>query len=159
MPTTFLCNVASSSQQPKERVYTYERDIICLPHSFAGKLIKIPRNRDALSESGLVGKMTLSSNMTEDELFSEIRSVFRGPMGGSADFPFQVLQPTGGSSRSLTVPAVSSTFRWTAAAIAWKSTKTPIYILAQDNLQVSDIHDVHLAYTTMPRESTPCSDL
>ena len=134
LPTAFLRNIASN--QPKERVYTYERDIICLPCSCDAKVIRIPRNRDALSESGLVGKITLSSNMTEDELFSEIRSVFRGPMGGNEDFPFTILQPTGGSSRSLTVPAVSSTFKWTAGAIASKSTKIPIYILAQDKLQV-----------------------
>ena len=100
-PTAFLHNVASN--QPKERVYTYDRDIICLPRSYDGKVIRIPRNRDALSEAGLVGKVTLSSNMTEDELFGKIRSVFRGPMGGNEDFPFLVLQPTGGSSRSLTL--------------------------------------------------------
>ena len=83
-----------------------------------------------LSEAGLVGKVTLSSNMTKDELFGEIRSVFRGPMGGNEDFPFLVLQPTGGTSRSLTIPAVSSTYKWTTGAIISKSTKTPIYILS-----------------------------
>ena len=121
----------------RERVYTYDRDIVCLPQSYAGKIIPIPRNREVLSRAGLVGKITLSSNMSEEEIFDEIRSVFRGPMGKSSDFPFEILQSTGGNSRSLTIPAVSSNFKWTAGAVASKSSKVPIYILAQDKLKVS----------------------
>lgn len=79
--------------------------------------------------------------MTEEEIFSEIRRVFCNPMRGSKDFPFEILQSTGGSSRSLTVPAVSSTFKWTAGAIVPKGTKLPLYILAQDTLQVYKILD------------------
>ena len=74
--------------------------------------------------------------MNEDEIFEEIRSVFRGPMRGNKQFQFDILQSTGGNSRSLTIPAVSSTFKWSASAVASKSVKTPIYILAQDELEV-----------------------
>ena len=98
-------------------------------------MITIPRSREELSKAGLVGKISLSSDMSEDAIFEEIRSVFQGPMRGSSLFSFEVLQSTGGKSKSLTIPAVSSSFRWTASAIA-KNPKMPIYILAQDPLEV-----------------------
>ena len=53
---------------------------------------------------------------------TEIRSVFKGPMGNNAD----VLQSTGGGSKSL-VPALSSSYQWTASALAPKNVKTLIY--------------------------------
>ena len=70
--------------------------------------------------------------MTEDEIFDEIRSVFHNQMNTNPFFQFEILQATGGTSKSLTIPAVS---KWTASAIAGKNAKVPIYILAKDNLQ------------------------
>ncbi len=102
-------------------------------------MVPIPRSasvRDYLGKNGLIGKIQLESSMTEEQIFSEVRSVFKQAMGSCATFGFEILQPTGGVSKSLTIPAMSSSFRWTASSIASKSAKQPIYILAVDELQV-----------------------
>ena len=110
-------------------IYTYDRDIVCLPCFYArkSKVIPIPRDRDEPSSAGLVGKISLTSDMSEEAIFNEIRNVFRDPMRGSTTFAFEVLQSTGGSSKYLTIPAVSSTFKWSACSIVPKNTKMPIY--------------------------------
>ena len=74
--------------------------------------------------------------MDEEEIFKEMRSVLRAPMGGDTLFEFKVLQPAGGTSKSLAVPSLSSSFEWTASGICGKNSKVPIYILAVDELQV-----------------------
>ena len=79
-------------------------------------------------EDGLVGRICLTSDMSEDDIFKEIRSVFRGPMEDNEYFKFNILQSTGGSSKTLVVPALSSSYEWTASAVAPKHVKTPIYI-------------------------------
>ena len=86
-----------------------------------------------------MGKIHLTSSMSEPEIMNEIRSVFKKPMKSNPNFPFKVLQPTGGSSKGLSIPALSSSFKWTASAIAGKSNKVIIYILAEDELQVSSL--------------------
>ena len=70
--------------------------------------------------------------MDEEDVFDEIRSVFKSPM----QFRFTILQTSGGDSKSLMVPELSSSYKWTAAAIAGKNAKVPIYILAEDELLV-----------------------
>jgi len=94
------------------KLFTYNRAIICLPHWHAkkGKTIKIPRSRDDLSKHGLIGKVRLSSDMTEEEVLDEIRSVFHTQMNYDPFFKFHILQAAGGTSKSLTIPAVSSSF-------------------------------------------------
>ena len=87
-------------------------------------------------EDGLVGRICLTSDMSEDDIFKEIRSVFRGPMEDNEYFKFNILQSTGGSSKTLVVPALSSSYKWTASAVAPKHVKTPIYILAREPLKV-----------------------
>ena len=42
--------------------------------------------------------------MTEEEIFAEIRNVFKKPMGNNDDFRFSILQHTGGGSKTLTIP-------------------------------------------------------
>lgn len=74
--------------------------------------------------------------MKEGDIFREIRSVFRVPMGNSKTFPFVILQPSGGDSRSLIVPELSDSFRWSASAVAGRNSKVPIYVLALDELEV-----------------------
>ena len=120
----------------KEKLITYDRDIVCLPQSYGKKSneISIPRSRDKLSQQGLIGKIRLQSNMTQDDIFDEIRCVFRRPMGSNSTFRFEVLQPTGGKSKSLTVPALSSKYEWNAGSIVPKNAKVPLYILAQESL-------------------------
>ena len=59
---------------------------------------------------------------------AEIRFVFSMPMGNQSNFGFKILQPFGSSNKSLSVPALSFSFKWTASAIAGKNSKTPIYV-------------------------------
>ena len=75
--------------------------------------------------------------MSEERIFREICCVFSLPMNNDSLFFFKVLQPTGGKSKSLTIPSVSSTYKWTASALCGKNSKVPIYILAVDDLKVS----------------------
>ena len=89
-----------------------------------------------LGRNGLIGKIRLMSSMSERQIMDEIKSVFRKPMKGKADFAFKILQPSGGSSKTLSIPALSSSFRQTAGAIAGKNSKMPIYIMADEDLEV-----------------------
>ena len=75
--------------------------------------------------------------MTQEDIYDEIRSVFRGPMKGDSTFHFDVLQPTGGRNKTLTIPALSSSFKWTSSAIVPKNAKSPLYILAKESLQLA----------------------
>lgn len=54
-------------------------------------------------------------------------------MGHYDEFEFIVLQSTGGESM---IPELSESYKWTAGAVAGRNPKVPIYILAQDQLQV-----------------------
>ena len=151
LPTLFreTKKAAKSSQSSAmAKFFTYDRDIICLPAAYNNfGTIKIPRGvevREFLGKNGLIGKVCLASSMNEDELFDEIQSVFRVPMGHDPQFRFKVLQPTGGTSKSLTIPSLSASYHWTASALAGKNSKVPIYILAIDDLQVYDILFLHV---------------
>ena len=116
-----------------EKIITFSRDIICLPMRYGcSNSIKIPRDRNELSRNGLIGKINISSDMNQEEIFSKIRSIFRKPMGGSTTFCFDVLQLTGG--KQLTVPALSPNYVWTASSIVPKNSKSPLYILAKEPL-------------------------
>ena len=106
-----------------QRVYT---------KSHIGKdgLVKIPRNksmRDYVAMNHLIGKIRLNSDMSEGEIFQEIRSVFDGPMAGADNFPFRILQTCGGGSKTLSTPVLSSSFKWTANAVAGRNAKAPIH--------------------------------
>ena len=108
-----------------------------------GDTVSIPRSlesREFLGRNKLIGRIHLDSNMEENEIFDEIRSVFEVPFGNSSSFQFEVLQAAGESSKMLTVPATSSSFKWTASSIVSKSPKTPIYIMAIDELKVTSLH-------------------
>ena len=149
---------ADRSTKKHEKALTYDRDIICLPESCKGKSgdIKIPRGREIrefLARNRLIGKIRLYSSMTEDDILDEICSVFAGPMNGDLDFPFTILQPTGGCSKSLAIPSVSSSYKWTASAVAGKNSKMPIYILAEGSLKVSCVG----TYRVLPNLCLNCS--
>lgn len=58
------------------------------------------------------------------------------PMNNDRYFAFSVLQHTGGASKSLTIPAVSTSYKWKASGVAGENAKTPIYILAKEELKV-----------------------
>ena len=115
-----------------ERMFSYDRDIVCLPRSFANKngLVQIPRKpstREFLAANKLFGKIKLTSSMTEQEIMDEIRSVFSGPMNDDAYFQFDILQCSGGGSKSLNTPVVSASYKWSASAVAGKNSKVPIW--------------------------------
>ena len=77
--------------------------------------------------------------MSELDVMKEIRSIFSGPMGNNPEFRFLYLQPTGGGARSLTIPSLSSSFKWIPQQVAKIAGQTGvIYILAQDELALSD---------------------
>jgi len=116
----------SKAPVPPSKRCRFERDIVCLPKAY----------RSLLASNGLMGKIVLDSSMTEEEIMREIRSVFRKPMGFNTNFCFKVLQPAGGGSKTLTIPSLSPSYQWTASAVAGKNAKSPIYIMAVDDLQV-----------------------
>ncbi len=141
LPSSFLSvSKAKKIKKTTKAIQYFDRDIILLPKSY-GKhnSVKIPRSgaaRDFLSQNGLIGKIRLVSDMCEYAILDEMRSVFEKPMGSDKCFPFEILQPTGGCSKSLTIPSRSSNFEWNASSVAGKNTKMPIYILAQSDLMV-----------------------
>ena len=101
-----------------------DRDVFCIPESVrkksAGGNIRYPwgKYRAELARCGLIGKLHMTSEMTAEEVSAEVHSVFKEPMGNNPNFPFLYLQPTGGGSKSLTVPSQSSSFTWTAQQVA-----------------------------------------
>ena len=155
LPSSFLARQEERQKLKKScKEFIYERDIICLPNSFnKDGYITIPRSkpiREMLARSGLMGKIHLTSSMSESEIMDEIQSVFEKPMKCNPNFAFKILQPTSGSSKGLSIPSLSSSFKWTASAIAGKSNKVTIYILAEDELQVSSVYH-KLVYTIVYR--------
>lgn len=61
-------------------------------------------------------------------------------MSNTEQFQFTYLQPTGCGARSLTVPAVSSSFDWTPQQVArLGGTKGTVYIMAEDELNVEKV--------------------
>ena len=77
--------------------------------------------------------------MDDREIMCEICSIFSGPMKNNSQFLFTILQPSGGSSKSLMVLSLSASFRWSASSVAGKNAKSPIYILAEEELEVCDV--------------------
>ena len=63
-----------------------------------------------LAANKLIGKIQLRSDMDEEEMFSEICSVFNWPMDEDDTFPFTILQSSGGDSRILMVPELSHSY-------------------------------------------------
>ena len=51
--------------------------------------------RNYLAKHGLIGKIRLSSEMMEEEIFKEIYSVFADAMNGNPRFDFSILQQAG----------------------------------------------------------------
>jgi len=106
------------------KVVHYTRDIILLPpdcQDASGDITVLQSDKRAvLGRAGLVGKIELSSAMSEEDVRREICEVFSMPMGVSGDdlktgnhFPFAYLQRAGSGSRSLCLPpSVKPNFEW-----------------------------------------------
>ena len=124
------------------------RDIVCLPASY-GKTqknnIPIPRGRSRsdLAQKGLIGKIEFNTGMTEMDIRREICEVFAIPFGYNVDdwesplFPFTLLQTSGAGCKTLSEPATSRSFRWSAEQIISLCGKGTLYILAGNKLQSS----------------------
>lgn len=81
LPSTFLSRRSRKMPGKCSKLLTYNRDIICLPKSYAkgANIIGIPRSeriRSFMAKNQLFGKIQFDSAMTEEELMGEIRSVF-----------------------------------------------------------------------------------
>ena len=102
---------------------------MCFPHNYlVGNSITIPRSkeiRNFLARNGLMGKIRLSSYKTEEEIMSEIRPVFSGPIKNQSNFAFKILQPSGGSSKSLSVPALSPSLNGRLQSLLGKIANMP----------------------------------
>lgn len=144
LPSFLRRNTAKPSKKGKSlKVTHYNRDVICLPVTYSKqglKSISIPRGKQRikLAELGLQGKVTLSSDMAEEAIFSEIRSAFTEAMGHDPSFPFTFLQISGSGTKTLAVPSLSASFRWTAQEVC-KLGKSCIYILAGKKLVNEEI--------------------
>ncbi len=125
------------------KVINYNRDVICLPSSYACKgvnNISTPRGRQRshLAEMGLQGKVTVSSDMTEEAVLQEIQSVFSGIIEDDEQFSFKFLQITGAGNKTLTTPRLSASFRWTAQEVS-KLGKSCICIISDKKLAVENV--------------------
>ena len=115
LPTMFVHKDKRKGQGPAKKVLTYDRNICCLPQSFTCKngTIAIPRSykkRTYLCAHGLVGKIHLTSDMSEDETMDEISSAFKRLFGYHTSFLSDILQTSGGSMKSLIIPSLSSSY-------------------------------------------------
>lgn len=106
-----------------------------------GEGIVIPRKsrRAQLGVSGLVGKIEFNSNMTAQEMRSEICQVFSKAMGLLASdikderlFPFSYLQT---NSNCLCYPSVAESFSWNGRQVSTLAKAgCVIYVLAEAEL-------------------------
>ena len=128
------------NKKPKV-IKQWDRDVLCLPPRKSDGVLSFPRGkyRTYLANCGLIEKLHMNSDMDEEDVAREVRSIFKGPMKGKADFRYQYLQATGGGTKSLTVPAQSESFKWTPFQVSRLSGQSgTIYILAQDELDLND---------------------
>ena len=108
-----------------------------MPHCYmelfsSNGVMSIPRKKkDILASFGLVGRLHLESNCCESEVLAEIRSTFSETVPGDAQFKF--LQFTGTGTKSLMIPKISSSYKWTPKEVARRANR-PIYLLLQSDL-------------------------
>ena len=140
------CGRSGRDRRDVPKVVHYTRDIILLPpdcQDASGDII-VPRSdkRAVLGRAGLVGKIELSSAMSEEDVRKEICEVFSMPMGVSGDdlktgnlFPFAYLQRAGSGARSLCLPSVKPNFEWNGKQVSLLAKSGAfIYLLARKEL-------------------------
>ena len=135
LPSSFLKKNNLKGKQKKVALKTWNKDIICLPKHYHSNTQKIPIPRGAkrgeIAMAGLIGKISLTSNMSEEEIREEICAIFTVAFGGDDKFPFRFLQTVGGGTRYLNVPCQTSNLEWTAQDLVSSAGKGAIYILAE----------------------------
>lgn len=151
-PTQFVrgktVNRGSNPKPKKAKTkVSFERDIVCLPLNYPEEpgVFPFPRGkvRSSLGRQGLIGKIHLDSEMSEREIFQEIRSVFKVPFREDEQFPFKILQSAGMGAKSLVIPALSTTYEWKAKEVA-NSGGRVVYIWAQRELYTTEPEQVRL---------------
>lgn len=122
------------------KVASWDREVICLPSCYvelfsSNGVMPIPRKKkDVLGAFGLIGKIHLESTWTESEVQDEIRSVFEDAMDKDDSFPFNFLQVTGTGTKSLILPKVSASYKWTPKEVAGRADR-PLYILLRRHMK------------------------
>lgn len=127
----------SGTPATKKKFQEWDRDIMCIPCEYChGNQVSIPRGklRAKLASVGLTGKIRLNSEMSENEISMEIRSVFSSAMGNDQNFPFEIMQSAGGGTKSLVIPSRSTSFVWTGKQVVATAGRGYIYILAKKEL-------------------------
>ncbi|XP_029015587.1 G2/M phase-specific E3 ubiquitin-protein ligase-like isoform X2 [Betta splendens] len=118
----------------RRHVKTYTKEVVCLPFSLESSLFVIPRgdSRSRLAEAGLIGKMSFSTEWTEDQLRWEITAIFRRVFGLSEHqlLPFQFLSTIKGCKK-LMKPQVTSNFPWGGKEVASMCSNFCMYIMAE----------------------------
>lgn len=104
-----------------------------MPLSPETLVFAIPRGetRTRLAQAGLVGKISFSTEWTEDQVRTEISAIFRGVFGLSEHqlFPFQFLSTIKGCKKLMN-PRVTSNFLWDGKEVASVCSSTCLYIMA-----------------------------
>lgn len=138
LPSISLKRRSGNTKGKKPKTTLYDRDIVCLPFSYpsSGGRYAIPRkeSRAFLASQGLIGKIRLSSDMDEDEILREIRSVFSVAMAYDTTFPITLLQWCGSGVNALAVPSLSQSFAWTAREVIRLAGQGCIYVKAEKEL-------------------------
>ena len=91
-----------------------------------------------LAANGLIGKLHLESMWSQEEVFSEIRSVLQDVIENDAHFPFKILLSIGSGTKCLAIPSLSGTYKWTQREVAGRA-DTCIYILVEKDLK-NEVH-------------------
>ena len=83
------------------KIMTWDREIVCLPNCYkdlsVDGIMPIPRKKkDVLASFGLIGRLHLESDWTDDEVKDEIKSMFHKE---DAPFAFKFLQLTGAGKK------------------------------------------------------------
>ena len=105
-----------------------------------GNRIPIQRGdhyRQHLAKHGLGSKIMLSSDIDEFQNICRNMMFFFSNSFGHKNFRFQILQPTGGFNKSLTISQVSHQYKWFTSSMAGKKGKVPI--LAQEPSKVCTV--------------------
>lgn len=134
----------------------YVREVVLLPKEYAkGNIVSVPRcgSRTELGRAGLIGKIEFHSNMSAEEMCTEVCEVFAVPMGLSVEdikskrfFKYDYLQKAGNGSKSLCVPTTKDTFEWSGRQVAsLAKSGSFIYLAARKNLLGWVKHEIFIS--------------
>ncbi|CAL9692713.1 unnamed protein product [Knipowitschia caucasica] len=137
LPSIPRHNGAQSRYMRRRHAKMYTKEVVCLPFSPRASVTSvfiIPRGetRSKLAMDGLIGKISFSTEWSEDQVRAEITAIFRGAFGlsGHQSLPFKFLSTIKGCKK-LMIPKVTSNFPWGGKEVASVCSSTCLYILAE----------------------------